>query len=252
MQKITARDITKAMTQVLCKGGTRMNEINTVEILDKAFLKALGVDYEYILEAVKEKKEKDKQKHFSLFPNNLMDEVFSERQAYSSDQCMGCIFALQALDQREKEIILRYYCTGQTQKQIGEQMGITSSRVSQIRLKTLKKLRHPYRAKFMRFGFEKYREIEKQEAIIEFGVNLLLSGKITAQEAKKVFGIDTERIKIDDLDISKRTYYALRAEGIYTVGRLISYNKKQLKEISGIGEKTLKKSSAQLAELVWR
>ena len=58
------------------------------------------------------------------------------------------------LSEREQAIIRYRYVDQLTMREISEKFGITISRVDQIRIKAMRKLRHPKKSNYIIFGIE--------------------------------------------------------------------------------------------------
>ena len=58
------------------------------------------------------------------------------------------------LSEREQAIIRYRYVDQLTMREISEKFGITISRVNQIRIKAMRKLRHPKKSNYIIFGIE--------------------------------------------------------------------------------------------------
>lgn len=87
------------------------------------------------------------------YPFNLLEDVFGIGESFAEmeipsqeliDEYLG------SLSEREQMILRRRYEQGMTYKNIGTELGISGSRVSQILHVSLRRLRHPVRAKDIR------------------------------------------------------------------------------------------------------
>lgn len=130
------------------------------------------------------------------------------------DVSKGIDYALSTLSEREQEILFMRYEQELTLKCIGENVGLTRSRIQQIVQKALRRLRHPYRAAYIRYGFEGYtRKMEKQKE---------------ERAAQRRFN-EEQTGCIDKLNLSVRAYNCLRRCGIATIAECATYEGNPLK-----------------------
>ena len=84
------------------------------------------------------------------YPFNLLEEVFGigEPIVEMETPSQSLIYEyLGSLSEREQMILRSRYEQGMTYKDIGAELGISGSRVSQVLHMSLRRLRHPVRAK---------------------------------------------------------------------------------------------------------
>ena len=85
------------------------------------------------------------------------------------------------------------------------------------------------------------------QAIVGFRESLTSSAGTNTEEAKEE--LDLTKVKIEDLDISKRSQNALIEAGIKSVAGLVRKNEQDLLEIDGIAEKGVEEIKLALAKL---
>lgn len=104
-------------------------------------------------------------KNKQSFPDNLINEIGSITLPLSDDQVAGLRQAISTLKDREQRVITMHFEEEQPYKDIGEYLGISSSRAQQIAGKAIRKLRHPYRLAFIKDGFEKTKQHREEVRI---------------------------------------------------------------------------------------
>lgn len=184
-----------------------------------------------------------------IWPNNLPAKI--EEQ-------------INTLRENEQEVIrLRFGLGAQrlTLEQVAQKKGVTQQRVRQIEAKALRKLRHPSRSNELRPFILPISEIRKEldklleewKKAKEGMVALRLSQVISTDEIGNSINIlpqlpvlNSESAlfklflrKIDDLELSTRTYNALKGTGIYNVGQLVQLTEKEILRLKNFGYKSL-------------
>ncbi len=89
--------------------------------------------------------------------------------------------------------------------------------------------------------------IVQLQAIVGFRESLTSSTVSNTEEDQE--GVDLTKVKIEDLDISKRSQNALIEAGIKSVAGLVRKNEQDLLEIDGIAEKGVEEIKLALAKL---
>ena len=81
-----------------------------------------------------------------------MDKVFQDGvfRELTQEQLDGLLHAMESLKPREKQVLCLRYEKHQTQKQIADAFGLSTTRIAQIASKGIRKLRHPSRVQFLR------------------------------------------------------------------------------------------------------
>ena len=182
-----------------------------------------------------------KENFSSPWPNNLLDTIFKESIELLLDdkQMEGLETAIKSLSEREACYVYLYFREGFTLNEIGLKYNLTKERVRQILAAAIRKLRHPSRVQFIRYGIkgsEMQRELKalelefeakksRLECLIESAdkrareLDAWIKDKETAVENLNKTLIKT--IDIDDLSV--RSYNCLRRAGIDTIDDLISF-----------------------------
>lgn len=119
---------------------------------ENAIRKLLGIRYPGM--ESKENQVPTLKKPKYVWPENLLRELKNMPAALDDAQMKGLGQAILTLKPREQEIIRLYYEEYKTQAEIAAIIGVSSTRISQIRHKALRKLRHPSRSNFIRNGYQ--------------------------------------------------------------------------------------------------
>jgi DNA-directed RNA polymerase alpha subunit len=154
-----------------------------------------------------------------------------------------------------------------TYEEIGKIFNVTKERVRQVEYKAQRKLRHPNRIKIFTIGKEyldKYQQtIDEQEAYQEkIGkaekeywkkyaetvryANRLKDIKERTEKLAEIaklnadnFDMSIPNVRIEDMNLSARTYHCLKRIGIAQSRQLEDYSLSQLKQIRNFGKKSL-------------
>ena len=84
-----------------------------------------------------------------------MKEIGNVPMRLNEDQMLGLQYVISNLPDREKKIIRHKFEEGMTCRAISEFFGVTPNRISQIKNKALRRLRHPIRSNYIRNGYER-------------------------------------------------------------------------------------------------
>lgn len=102
------------------------------------------------------------------WPYNLLDDIFMESfdHIVTDDEMQGLTEAVSSLSPREQDVVREYYEKGHSMKEVGQIFHVTTNRISQIIMKSLRKLRHPARTNRIRYGaqaFDRMQELNAKE-----------------------------------------------------------------------------------------
>ena len=144
---------------------------------------------------------------------------------------------------REEKIIRLYYIDGKTFEEIGKYFGITRERIKQINEKAIKKLKlfkkYFYGGKWClmeelaKEEYQKYLETQKSFRKYESAKQYIL------QYESGMF-LPIREQKIENLDLSMRSYNCLKRAGIKTIGDLLNFSYYDLIKIRNLGRKSMK------------
>ena len=190
------------------------------------------------------------------YPLDLLDALFGNNSKIDIDYIEAHIeetlpVAVGKLTEREQRIFWKRWKEGYTLEAVGGQEGITRERVRQIEAKTIRKLRHPSRLYVIKYGLEYLQlkdDIEKLTKELE-QVKQEIIYKLSHPETIEIKEEDYHKIiKIEDLDLTVRTWNCLTRAGIKTLEDLKHQTVDNLSKIRNLGRKSLKEIITKLEE----
>ena len=144
---------------------------------------------------------------------------------------------------REEKIIRLYYIDGKTFEEIGKYFGTTRERIRQIHSKAIEKLKlfkkYFYGGKWCSMEelakeeYKKFLETQKSFRTYESAKQYIL------QYESGVF-LPIREQKIENLDLTMRSYNCLKRAGIRTIGELLNFSYYDLIKIRNLGRKSMK------------
>ena len=156
------------------------------------------------------------------FPMNLIeildpDKLYEIRNKDNLDKLnINIAKALSTLSDREGYIITARFCNRKTLDELAKELKVTKERIRQLVVKTIQKLRHPYRMKIIFVGHDLDNELlelqkEYQEKINLTKIKIDELSKKTSQieQFKERYENDIVNTTIDQLNLSPRTYNAV-------------------------------------------
>lgn len=181
------------------------------------------------------------------YPDNLIDMFFADDAdvdiTYIEEHFDENFTALlETLSPRESECIRLYFKEGYTLESVAKQKGVTRERVRQIIAKGLRRLKHPSRIKYLRYGKELY---ELQNSVLKMKEDLqnkinAIAKRIAMPSLCSVQAPAVELMPIDVLELTVRSYNCLRRAGINTIGDLLLIPEDELYFIRNLGNKSVK------------
>jgi len=160
--------------------------------------------------------------------------------------------ALKTIPERSANMFKLAYKYGYTAKAIGLKEGITGERVNQIVRKTLRRLRSPQKKKILQYGQEYFDLQENIEHLkVEFRKKIEeLKYKIANPEIIEINKDDlVDYSKIENLDLSVRSYNCLKRAGINTIGELTQKTEEEMMRVRNLGRKSLMEIKKKLFEM---
>lgn len=190
------------------------------------------------------------------WPENLWQQVVGHRQkqVWYKDEFEGNapppilftpnldVVLETALDERQQKIIRLRYEKGKTYREIGEQFGLGSERIRQI-------IKYSIRQLVKSEHYHKLKAIPESQVIqLESKIRTLTEEKAELEEQMLLLFEEQERTKakkrlqmpldapVGDLGLTSRSETRLIANGIDTVGKLISCTEERIRNIERLGK----------------
>lgn len=182
------------------------------------------------------------------YPRNLLLAVRgaweqNEPTELTADVLAGIQYAISTLNEREQLVITRRYKDRKNLREIGEELGVKQERSRQIETAALRKLRYPRNMRFITMGVDGY---IKDRCKVEYergyqvgynegyqqGVNEASNGV-----SKAGISVTIVSLPIEALDLSVRSFNALRRAGYETIGELLNVDEKGIIHIKNLGTK---------------
>ena len=117
--------------------------------------KTLGIKYPGVAaSSVKPQKKAVPKPSKPEWPENILKEIGNVPLKLNEDQMAGLRHVITTLPKREQMIIRQHYEESMSQRAIGETMGVTASRIGQLKAAATRKLRNKTRADYIRYGFQ--------------------------------------------------------------------------------------------------
>lgn len=204
--------------------------------------------------AIIHKKEAESIKDFTPYPYNVFESTDLKGQVESSviEHFEDILYEI--CDAKEQLCVLCFFKNGCTLEQCGKQFNFSKERARQIIARALKKIvSHIYQVRLnkkieadladrraMRKNLiEAYKENGVITPELEFEFGELRIGEVYP------YGV----VPLDNLDLSTRTYNALKRARIYTVNELTSRTEESLYRIRCLGEKAVKEIKDKVSKL---
>lgn len=161
----------------------------------------------------------------------------------TADVLAGIQYALSTLNEREQLVLCRRYKESKKLREIGEEIGVKQERSRQIETAALRKLRSRNNMSFMTkgvIGYIKERCKVEYERGYQFGFNTgYQQGVSEASQGITKAGVSVTIVSlpIEALDLSVRSFNALRRAGYVTIGDLLKVDDKEIIHIKNLGTK---------------
>ena len=197
------------------------------------------------------------------YPLNLIYAVFedeaeeiAERADIIPDFNASIEYVLCTLSERERKILKNRFVDLLTLEQTGKLFGVTKDRIRQIEAKAIRKLRHPSRAKYFRYGVSAIIENIRTDYYNKFSElegKLIELCKLNMKTADEVIQDHELRRKyaptnIEQMDLSVRSYNCLKRAGIDTLQHLAQLSYNDLIRIRNLGRRSVDEIIGKLSE----
>ena len=125
-----------------------------------------------------------------LWPENLLKEIGDVPLTLNEDQMAGLQYAISTLQKREQNVIRQYFEKSLTHKEIGDTAGVSTTRIGQIKMKALRKMRHHTRSDLIRYGLHG-RNPKTNESVAAHAMSPLLQSILTKAGLQTMEQIET-------------------------------------------------------------
>ena len=197
------------------------------------------------------------------YPLNLIYAVFEddaeeiiENSDTISDFNGSVEYVLHTLSERERTVLKYRFVDLMTYEEVGKLYNVTRERIRQVEAKALRKLRHPNRSKYLKYGVSGIIENIRtgyRNRFADLESKLIELCKLNEQKANKV--IDDVRLrqkydstKIEDMDLSVRSYHCLKRAGICNLQQLAKLSYEDLTHVRNLGRKSTEEIIEKLKE----
>lgn len=170
------------------------------------------------------------------YPDNLLYDIFGGDWEYPrpADFDGSLEYVLHLLTERERRILGFRYKEGLTYEEIGKRECVTRERIRQINAKALRKLHHPGRLGYLKYGVSGVIARETESA------------RKAALASLPKPDIPESDIPLEELDLSLRSYNCLKRAGINSLRELSEMTYDQLCNVRNFGKKSAKEISCML------
>lgn len=195
------------------------------------------------------------------YPQNLLYAVFEDEKMLENANTItdlnGSVeYALYTLFDRERQILKYRFAHLMTHEEIGKLYSITRERIRQIEQRALRKLRHPQRLKYLKYGVLGVIDLNREEylnRVMDIENRLIELCKLNDAKADEV--IHDVKLKekykgilIENCDFSVRTYTCLKRHGIDSLSQLSKLSYNEIINIRNLGRKSVGEIIDKLSE----
>lgn len=177
-----------------------------------------------------------------IFGYNDMDWI-NENFTLPSDAEETLNHVILQLKDREQKVIKLYYFEEMTLEETGKELNITRDRARQIIAKALRKLRNPTRSNILCEGLEKHEDMIAAKVQIEKETTEKYlreyREQLESEQKKQQTPVILLDEKIEELNLSIRSYNCLRRFGIYTIKEIFIKTNEELRCIRNLGRKSV-------------
>ena len=170
------------------------------------------------------------------YPDNLLYDIFGREWEYPrpADFDGSLEYVLHSLTERERRVLGFRYKDSLTFEEIGKRECVTRERIRQICAKALRKLRHPDRLNFLKYGVSGV-VVRKNESARKAALASLPKPDIPESD-----------IPLEELDLSVRSYSCLKRAGINTLREIAEMTFDELCHVRNLGKKSIGEISCML------
>ena len=171
------------------------------------------------------------------YPDNLLYDIFGGELEFPrpGDFDGSLEYVLHSLTERERRVLDFRYKDGLTFEAIGKRECVTRERIRQIHAKSLRKLRHPGRLNYLKYGVSGVIARETESAREAALASLPKPDK-------------PEDITLEELELSVRSYNCLKRAGMNTLRDVSEMTFDELCHVRNIGKKSVDEICAVLTK----
>ena len=171
------------------------------------------------------------------YPDNLLYDIFGGEWEFPrpGDFDGSLEYVLHSLTERERRVLDFRYKDGLTFEEIGKRECVTRERIRQIHAKSLRKLRHPGRLNYLKYGVSgviRWKTESAREAAL---ASLPKPDK-------------PENIPLEELELSVRSYNCLKRAGMNTLREVSEMTFYELCNMRNLGKKSVDEICAVLTK----
>lgn len=168
------------------------------------------------------------------YPDNLLYDLFDRDWEYPrpADFDGSLEYVLHTLTERERRILGFRYKDGLIYEEIGKCECVSHERIRQINAKALRKLRHPDRLNYLKYG-----------------VSGVIAWKAESARAAAIASLqkpDITDMTLEELELSVRSYNCLKRAGISTLHEIAEMTFDELCHVRNLGKKSIDEISCML------
>ena len=170
------------------------------------------------------------------YPDNLLYDIFCGEWEYPrpADFDGSLEYVLHSLTERERRVLDFRYKDSLTFEAIGKRECVTRERIRQIHAKSLRKLRHPGRLNYLKYGVSGAIARQTENA------------REAALASLPKPDIPKSDIPIEELELSVRSYNCLKRAGKHTLREVSEMTFDELCNVRNLGKRSIDEICAAL------
>ena len=172
------------------------------------------------------------------YPDNLLYDIFCGEWEYPrpADFDGSLEYVLHSLTERERRVLDFRYKDGLTFEEIGKRECVTRERIRQIHAKSFRKLRHPERLNYLKYGVSGVIARQTENA------------REAALASLPKPDIKPEDITLEELELSVRSYNCLKRAGVNTLRNVSEMTFDELCHVRNLGKRSIDEICAVLTK----
>lgn len=193
---------------------------------------------------------------FELDFDNEDDAALFDELSLIDDIAGSVEYVLYTLTEREKKVLKYRFVEKLTYEIAAKSESVTRERIRQIEVKALRKLRHPDRAKYLKYGVKNIIQRVSEDyykQFCELEGKLIELCRINEKTADEI--ISDARLKakykseeLEELGLSVRSYNCLKRAGCDNIRDIAKLGCEGLKKVRNLGDHSLKEVTKKLEE----